>query len=242
MNAVVAVVGLWWAASGAAGANAAPPPRDVWDFYALLAKGGKLDDVLQQKGGAWKYKPTSESEAFEGVGTPVVDGRNGYMQYEYFLATDHEKVEVALFNAADGRHFIATNASERTERNEFNTFTFYEFTGAAFRDVTQEIGLPASLAVKDFMDEKFVPTPPAKGEVDHYVFKVEDAAMVAIHLPRQGTTMTAELVMTQNPPPIDGGPKLMEDAQKLFKAHRKYKAIDLVWSKADAKFTVAKAR
>jgi hypothetical protein len=218
----------------------AKAPRDVWDCYVVLTHDNVLKPVLARKGGAISYEAEVDETYCQGRGPAVLDIRNGYMAYEYYLGVGGDKVELALFTTADNRRFLGVNTSSHTGRAEYSEFHFFAFDGGKSRDVTQEVGLPGSLTVKDFLDEKYVMPP--RSEEDGVAFGVEDIVMVTVHLPREGTTVSVTLEPTQFPKlVIDGGRRLRQAKEELAK-HRKYQTIEFAWSKTEGKFTVARKK
>jgi hypothetical protein len=219
----------------------APAPHDITDFYQLLAqdKDGIVDPVIEKQGSTWKFKASTDSGEVNHKVDPVVDLKNGYLLLDYAVdPCDSNHTEVALFNAKGGRKFIGIADKDSCIESDGSSIRFYEFTGASYRDASKEMGALSTLGMQDFLDEKYVKSQQAK---DDRLAEVAYLGNQEVKLPRVGTTVEMRMENSVSSP--TGVPEQdYKAATEILRKHRKYSVIELSWSAADGKFTVAKKK
>jgi hypothetical protein len=162
-----------------------------------------------------------------------MDGKNGYLKYGFQNYGRHMWVTLALFTTTGAKKLIAMQITESSGRTDETLLTLYEFSGAAYRDVTTEAGLPSVL---DFLDSKYVPSKEPG-------LRPNDLMSVSYELPREGTTVQANLSLEKGDSDSDDPLQVaIAKASADAAAHLKARTLLVTWSAATGKFTLPKAR
>jgi hypothetical protein len=230
---VLAMAVGWWLSAGAAKAPALP--RQVSDFYALLAQGGAVDAVAERRGGRWAYVTTPDGKG--GKGDLVVDDKSGYMRLEYG-GDGIEVMEVALLaTQGDAPRLVLVAISGYSGTGEVVGMHAYAFTGATYHEVTSRLGALAEVGPTDFLDEAYLKSPPARADKP-----AEKMALTRLtfELPRHGTTVVAHMETLDAPPSGDDGAARLEATQAFVASHQRYSWVNLTWNKVTGTFAVGK--
>ncbi|MFT3838361.1 MAG: hypothetical protein QM723_15360 [Myxococcaceae bacterium] len=201
--------------------GAAPP--SIVDAYKLLVKEKKVDPVLREEGGHWKYVAAVD-DLTPDKGEPVVDTRNGYARFGFQQGPCSTSVELALY-VAGARRFVLVSTDADCMEGHNASVAAWELQGEKLTDVTEALELK-KIAWTDFLDQK---APREEAET------VAPAVALSYTLPRSGTTVQVKLVVMHEPPTgVDQsfGPR----AEALAKKFQRFKVIELAWSEKDAKF------
>lgn len=202
--------------------GAAPP--SIVDAYKLLVKAKKVEPVLREDSGHWRYAAAAD-DVTPDKGEPVVDTRNGYARFGFQQGPCSTSVELALY-VAGARRFVLSSTDADCMEGHNTSVAAWEIQGEQLTDVTEALELK-KIAWADFLDEK-APREEAK--------TVEPATTLAYTLPRTGTTVVVRPIVLREPPTgVDQsfGPR----AEALAARYQRHAAIELNWSEKDARFT-----
>lgn len=211
----------------------AAPPRNVADYYKLLAAAEKVEPVLRDEGKQWKYAASIDEAEVVSVAEPIVDVRNGYLRAEYQLgACDKKVLEVALFTSGP-RRFVAVATHGDCIEGLRTGLRFYEFQGEKFSDALPGSGELANVSFASFLDEKKLGKEKAEAEA------VAPAVQLEYSLPRQGLTVKVKPVV-QHEPNTGIDQELGPRAEALAARAQKYGSLELDWVVKDARFALKK--
>jgi hypothetical protein len=212
----------------AAVALLAAAPPSIADAYRLLAKEKKVQPVLLEEKGHWRYA-ASDGETFQDKAAPIVDVPNGYIELGYQLMACSERLQLALFVGGARRFVLVSDDADCIEGARADVKA-YELKGGSLVDVTKELGDLSRVAWTDFLDDKL----PADARTEAET--VKPATDLLFDLPRTGTTVLVKLVLHHEPgtgTDQSYGPR----AAALAAKYQRASAIELLWSTKDAKFT-----